>query len=197
MDRYDRREQMALDSADKLLERDVDSRYIEEWTKIIREGKKAFLETKDQSILIFRLHSEWLGMSTSVFSQITEKKAVHTIPQKQSSIIKGLVNINGQMHLLFDLAALLGISDKETKPPPKNPVIYDRMIVIEKDSELWVFSVDEAFGIYQFDMGSLENVPVNVAKSSHNFLRGVFTWKGKSVGLIDEELLFYSLERSL
>ncbi len=184
-------------SADTLLSREASSEYIEEWTKIIREGKKTFLETREHSILLFRLRNEWFGLSTSVFNQICEKKVIHTIPHSKSQMLKGLVNIGGQMRLCVDLVKLFDIEDKTDRQRSHSPVIYDRMIVIEKNEELWVFPVEEAYGIYQFDMGALENVPVNVAKSSSNYLRGVLTWKGKSVGFLDEELLLYSLKRSL
>ena len=184
-------------SADKLLSREAPPEYIREWTKIIREGKKTFLETREHSILLFRLRNEWFGLSTSVFNQICEKKTIHTIPHSSSDILVGLVNIGGQMRLCVDLVKLFDIEEKAVKQSSHSPVVYDRMIVIEKDEELWVFPVDEAYGIFQFDMGALENVPVNVSKSSSNYLRGVLTWKGKSVGFLDEELLFYSLKRSL
>ncbi len=184
-------------SADRLLSRPVSLQYIEEWTKILREGKKTYLETREHSILLFRLHNEWFGLSTSFFNQICEKKPIHIIPHKQNPILKGLVNIGGQMRLCVDLKNLLEIKEDKKMPPPQSAIIYNRMIVIENEGQLFVFPVDEAFGIYQFDMGALENVPVNVAKSSTNYLRGVLTWKGKSVGFLDEELLFYSLKRSL
>ncbi len=184
-------------SADKLLSRPVSPQYIKEWTKILREGKKTYLETREHSILLFRLHSEWFGLSTSFFNQICEKKPIHIIPHKQNPILKGLVNIGGQMRLCVDLKNLFEIKEDKKMPPPQSAIIYNRMIVIENGGQLFVFPVDEAYGIYQFDMGALENVPVNVAKSSTNYLRGVLTWKEKSVGFLDEELLFYSLKRSL
>jgi len=43
----------------------------------------------------------------------------------------------------------------------------------------------------------MENVPVNVSKSAGNYLKGVFTWKGKKIGFLDEDLLCYSLKTSL
>ncbi|NGX57824.1 MAG: hypothetical protein K940chlam3_00720 [Chlamydiae bacterium] len=183
--------------ADKLLKREPDIQYINEWTSILQDEKLIKRDSKEHSLLLFRIHHEWFGLSTSVFNQVCEKKTIHTIPYRKNPTIKGLVNIGGQIRICVALDELLNISQQEGSENSLSSVIYNRMIVIEKEDIFWVFPVDEVFGIFQFDMAGMENVPVNISKSSSNYLKGVLSWKDKSIGFLDEELLFYSLKKSI
>jgi len=183
--------------ADQLLSRTPDQDYIREWTGIVQNEKKAKKSDKDYSLLLFRIHNEWFGLSTSIFNQVCERKAIHSIPFRKNPLILGLVNIGGQIRVCVAMDKVLSITGKGNKEDSLSSVIYDRMIVIESQENVWVFPVDEVCGIFQFDRDKMENVPVNVAKSSANFLRGIFSWKGKSIGFLDEKLLCYSLKTSI
>jgi len=183
--------------ADKLLTRKPDHDYLEEWTTMVQKEKVARKLTRDYSLLLFRIHHEWFGLSTAVFNHVCENKAIHSIPFKKNPMILGLVNIGGQIRVCVTLDKLLNISGSAEKGDELSSVVYDRMIVIEQEENVWVFPVDEVYGIFQFDVEKMENVPVNVSKSSANYLKGVFLWKGKRIGFLDEELLCYSLKTSL
>lgn len=183
--------------ADKLLKRQPNQKYLEKWLSILQKEKPPLRDMKRHSLLLFRIQEEWFALSTSVFNQVCERKAIHTIPYKKSPIIIGLVNIGGQIRVCISLNQLLKITEQETFKNAMSSVVYDRMIVIEKGDTVLVFPVDEVFGIFQFDAALMENVPVNISKSSLNYLKGVFTWKDKSIGLFDEELLFTSLEKNI
>ena len=71
------------------------------------------------------------------------------------------------------------------------------MVAIAKEGELWVFPVDGIEGIYNADLSLIENVPVNIKKSTVNYIKGILKMEGKAVGLLDDDLLFPSLKRSL
>ena len=77
------------------------------------------------------------------------------------------------------------------------PIQERRMVVIEHEGMTWVFPAEEVARIDRFEASKITNVPVTVAKSTANYLKGMLEWDGKFVGLIDEELLFYSLQRRL
>jgi len=181
----------------ELLSREPNQDYLNEWAVMVQKEKKIRKPRHDFSLLLFRIHHEWFGLSTAVFNHVSENKGIHSIPFKKSPFILGLVNIGGQIRICVTLDKLLNISGQEKGHEELSSVVYDRMIVIEREDYVWVFPVDEVYGIFQFDAEQMENVPVNISKSSANYLKGIFSWKGKRIGFLDEELLCYSLKTSI
>lgn len=180
-------------SAIKLLEREPDPVYLEEWTELLARGKAEGEGTAESSAVVFALGGEWLALSTGVFSEVGLPRPVHKIPHRSNEILEGVVNVRGQLLLSVNLHNLLEIPHNSDVPVRFKTL--RRMLGIQKSQDRWVFLVDELFGIVQRKEELLENVPVTVAKSTANYLKGVFTWNGRSVGLLDDELLFYSLRK--
>ena len=71
------------------------------------------------------------------------------------------------------------------------------MIFVEKNGQSFVFPVSEAYGIYRYANNALQATPASVAKSRHRYTTGILCWDDKHVGVLDHELLFYALARSL
>lgn len=183
-----------LASASRLLDRIPDKRYIDEWTLLIQKEQLSEENVSEQSVVIFRLHGEWLAISTLILAEVAGMRKIHSLPHRSNSILLGVVNLRGQLKLCISLTNLLTIEDaKNTHREEK----YYRMIAIRKDKMLWVFPVDEIFGVYRCSLPQLQNVPVTISKSKANYLKGVFAWEGKNVGYLDEELLFNNLQRSI
>ena len=180
--------------ADKLLRRAAPEDYIREWEQYISGDKEADLPSTLIPVVIFRIGEEYLALPTIAIGQITEMKPVHRIPHQRCKILKGLVNINGQLRLFVSLANLLELGDVF-----KGVEMHEShtLLMIEEEGEVWVFAVSEVCGLHHCDLARLKNVPVTVSKSTANYLKGVFSWSDKNVGLLEEELLFFSLRRSL
>jgi chemotaxis-related protein WspD len=185
-----------LVSANVLLERISDQSYLEEWTDLLAQGMNP-KDTSESSAVLFRMGSEWLALSTFVFRQVADKRQIHQIPHRQNPILLGLVNLQGQLTLCVALNRMLEIDCPEINNKPVRELIESRFIAISKDNETWVFPVSEIFGVFHYDLSKVENVPVTVAKSTANYLKGVINWNNKNVGLIDDDLIFYSLKRCL
>ena len=184
-------------AADLLLSRAPPKDYITEWTQLLRQSK---LEEKDEqstSVMIFRLNSDWFAMPTKIFRFVTEIKTIHHLPHRITPTVQGIVNVRGQARLCVSLKYIFGIDAEQDTELHSRFAAYPRMLMVEKDRVFFVFKVDEVFGIFICDENKVENVPINVTKSSMNYLKGIFEWEHKSVGYIDEELLFYSLQRSM
>ena len=75
--------------------------------------------------------------------------------------------------------------------------IYQRLMVINREAERWVFPVDEIHGIHRIHPHQLHNTPVTVSKSELAFTKGLFLWKDKYVAFLDDEILLYKLNRSM
>ena len=185
-------------SAFELLDRQVGQDYIAEWTELLQNEQAGTEEAHENSVVIFRLHQEWLALSTHSISEVAEMRTIHSIPHRSGTILMGVVNLRGQLHLCVALDQLLEIEADaaEADAVEHTATAYRRLMQIRRRDERWIFPVEEIYGIYRFDMKALQNVPVTVAKSTANFFKGVFIWNNKSVGFLDDELLLSSLKRS-
>jgi len=71
------------------------------------------------------------------------------------------------------------------------------MICKRGDARL-VFQVSEVYGLHRYHPRELKNAPATLARSAEGiYTFGVVRWKDKIVGCLDDELLFYTLNKSL
>lgn len=184
-------------SASQLLARIPDKEYIDEWSLLIQREKLTEDVISEHSVVIFRLNGEWLAISTLIFAEVARSRKIHHLPHRSGQFLLGVVNLQGQLRICISLANLLEIESQNEKKDDAKTQKYHRMMAIKKEAMHWVFPVDEVYGIFRCDLSQLQNVPVTIAKSKANYLKGVFAWEGKSVGYLDEELLFNNLQRSI
>lgn len=182
----------AADFASRLLDREVDPAYRQEWTSVLMREKEKPHGEDFLSVVVFRIHGEWLALSTNAFKEICERRPIHSVPHRAGKVLLGLVNNRGRLRLCVALDRLLDI--EESKEEGK--AALSRMIVVENKADTWIFPCDEVVGIQHFPTRIVTNVPVTVAKSTANFLKGMLP-REKLVGWIDEELLFSSLRRAV
>jgi chemotaxis-related protein WspD len=61
-----------------------------------------------------------------------------------------------------------------------------------------VFPVNEVHGVHRYHPKELREVPVTLAKAGAGaYIVGVLPWEGKTVGCMDDELLFYAVDKGL
>lgn len=181
-------------AADCLLSRLAPADYLTEWQAFVGTPKNQTGSSPIVAVVLFKIGSEFLALSTAVVGQITQIKPIHRIPHQKGKIVQGLVNINGQLRLFVSMNNLLEISSEGGSLEGQQK---QSMMVLEKESDVWAFKVSEVCGVYHCETSLLHNVPVNVAKSTANYLKGVFRWSNNSVGYLDDELLLFSLRKCL
>jgi chemotaxis-related protein WspD len=74
---------------------------------------------------------------------------------------------------------------------------YQRLLVIRRDAVRVVCPVDEVHGIHRFHPRELKELPTTVVKATVTYSTALLPWQGHSVGTLDDQLLFYTLKRSL
>jgi chemotaxis-related protein WspD len=185
-----------LISANSLLAREPDDSYIAEWTSLLA-GDSGPKDMAEASVVVFRIGEEWLALSTYICKQVADKRHVHSIPHRRDKFLLGMVNLRGQLTLCIALNQLLEIHAEDIDGKTTQELSDKRFLAIQKENETWVFPVSEIFGVIHTDLAKVQNVPVTVSKSTANYLKGVIPWNQKNVGLLDEELIFFSLRRSL
>jgi len=183
-------------SAEGLFDRPPPKGYRDELTDAWQERD----ETKEHGVLsgflVFKLHGEWLGISTNVIKEILPVKSVHSIPHRSNNILRGTVNIDGQLKLVVAIESLLEISQGVENDFRKLDQ-SSGMLILNQGADEWVIESPEILGIRRFNLDEMENVPVTVSKSTANYLKGIFYYDQKHIGLLEEELLFFSLKRAL
>lgn len=194
-----------------LLERAIPENYQYEWTRFFAEiklatenGREDFYKESDNlaktaniTVGIFRLQREWLALSAPILKETISPSLIHTIPHRSNEILKGLVNIRGELQLCISLSNLLHLETVQALPDTLSPIVYACMIVIQKESHTWVFPVDEFYGLYRFHEHELRNAPHSATSAINSYVKGFFHWQSRSLSYIDEELLFMSLQRKV
>lgn len=141
-------------------------------------------------VMIFRIGDDWLGLESRVLKAVTEKKTVHTIPLSKK-LIKGVANMRGDLKPVVCLDALI------EKKISKQSQDLGFMILISQEKDDWIFIVDELLGIFDISPKNLQNVPVNISKSYGNLIKGLVEIEHKTIAILEEELLFYTLSQSV
>ncbi len=178
----------------RLLNRPLPPGYRREWTEHFAREKKRAAPGRTAAVL-FRIGAEWLALPAQVFQEVAERRRIHSLPHRRQGVVLGLVNIRGELLLGVSLGRLLGLEKLSPRETPRTT--FERLLVVNCDETRFAFPVDEVHGIHRFEPQELAEPPPTVAKSEPNYTQGILLWRGKTVGLLDPELLFPSLNRSL
>lgn len=179
----------------ELLSRDIPVGYEQEWYEIYAREKCPDSKNR-QSALVFRLGAEWFALSTPLFEEVTELKQIHSIPHRNSPVLQGLVNIRGTLLLCISLGTLLGV-EKNDKIQVRDRTAKGRLAVIHKNNSRYVFPVSELSHIQHYEPEEVVNAPSAAAQANQSFVSGVLASERKKIALVDTELLFLAIERSL
>lgn len=175
--------------------------YADEWADRLAPPVEE-LSADLESVLVFRLADEWLALPVQVLVEVTAPKPVHRVPHR-AGVLAGLVNIRGELYLCVHLAKVLGIEDNATGaivPAGKRRMATagsGRLLLVRRDSDRWVFPVDEVDQVHRVERGMIGKPPATVRRAATQLTRGVFAHEGHAVGLVDEFRLFETLRTKL
>ena len=176
----------------QLLEQEAPPEYIDDQTRLLMPEYSA--DTAGTTALaIFRIGEEWLALDVATMVEVTKTRGIHRVPHRSNRRFLGLVNIRGELQLCLSMGDLLGI-DADAVTETQSTA---RLLVAEHATQRWVFPVDEVCGVHRIGLEQLADVPSTVANSPGSFSRAVFTWQGASVGVLDTDRLFESLQGSI
>ncbi len=178
----------------ELLNRPLSPEYRREWTEHFAREKQLAVPAK-LSVLVFRVQTEWLALPAEVFQEVAEYRLIHSLPQRRRGIVLGLTNIRGELLICVSLGRLLGLESQAQHQHPCSPPA--RLLVAAWQGNRFVFPADEVHGTLRLQPQELQEPPATVARAQPTYSRGIFRWEQRTVGLLDRELLFPSLSRSL
>lgn len=156
-----------------------------------------------ESVLVFRLGDEWLGLPTRALRQVSPMRTIHRVPHRAHAALLGVVNIQGALRLCIALSTLLGV---ETSPGDALATKKRRMLVVDaarnaesagEGPDPVVFPVDDIDGVHRFRLDAREAVPATVAGKTLAHAVAVLRLGERTIGLLDSTILLDTLERSL
>lgn len=184
-------------AAGRVLDRERPTAGLEDATRLFAAGKLG-QDRADRSAFLFRIGGEWLALATGVLDEVADLRAIHSLPHRRSGVVLGVANVRGELLVCVSLAQLIGIEPVlESQAPRSQRLAHRRLLVVRNDGGRLAFPVDEVHGTQRFDEQDLKPVPTTVAKAAASYSRATLSWHEHAVGLLDEELLFHSLNRSL
>jgi chemotaxis-related protein WspD len=182
--------------AAELLNSPLPVSHVPEWTDHFARPKTD-ADVEARSVVIFRIGAEWLALPASVVMEVANVLTVHSLPHRRNGIVLGVANVRGQLLVCVSLGAIVGADAAAPAPRGQRTVAYPRLLVIRREDVRVVCPVDEVFGLHQVRTRELGTVPATVARASGTYSTALLSWGDRSVGILDDQLLFYSLKRSL
>jgi chemotaxis-related protein WspD len=162
---------------------------------------------RGEGSLVFRVGAEWLALSAQALRYVGEARAIHSLPHRRSPAVLGVVNVRGVLTLAASLAELLRIdasagakpdaTANSAAPGARARTATPRLLVAEWGGETTAFPVDDVEGVAYFGKDALLPAPATLAHAAGRHVRGVFAWRGRSVGVLEPDALFGALTRSL
>ncbi len=183
-------------SAAKLLDAELPAGHLAEWTGHFAAAPRVE-EAGTRSVVIFRIGAEWLALPATVFDEVATLRAVHTLPHRRGGVVLGLANVRGTLLVCVSLGEVLGLEMTAVPGRGNEQAGHRRLLVISREGSRLVFPADEIHGIHRCQPRELKEVPATVAKATATYTKAVLAWRGRTVGCLDDQLLFYTLNRSL
>jgi chemotaxis-related protein WspD len=70
--------------------------------------------------------------------------------------------------------------------------------VCNRNGDRLAFSVSEVGGIHRYNPEDRRDVPATLSRAAAGaYTAGMLSWKGRTVGCLDDELVFYALNKGL
>src|SRR5476649_2475610 len=178
-----------------LLDAEAPASYLADRTAQVAEPAHAE-EGETRSVVIFRVASEWLALPTSVVVEVANLLPIHSLPHRPNGVVLGLASVRGELLVCVSLREVVG-AEPLGAGHERRGTAYQRLLVIRREAIRVVCPVDEVHGIHRFHPRELQGVPATVAKATVTYSTALLPWQGHSVGTLDDQLLFYTLKRSL
>ena len=183
-------------AARTLLDRAPPVDYLADWTRHV--ARAPVVEEADTlSVLIFRIGAEWLALPTSVLEEVAEQRPIHSLPHRRNRLVRGVVNVRGELLVCVALGELLGTDSAGPSVRKGTGVVHERLLVVSREGSRLACPADEVHGVERFPRAAVRAVPATVGQAPRAYTTGVLQWRDRAVGHLDDERLFSALNRSL
>jgi len=145
-------------------------------------------------VFVFRVGDEWYAVDVRATVEVAEPRKVHRVPHRRASLLRGLVNVRGELHLCISSHQLMHVEADTDHSRPRNESGW--LLMIENQHGRWAFEVDEVSGVHRVGVDQLGGVPVTVAQGKSPLTQHVFVDGTRRIGMLDSAKLFALLEQT-
>lgn len=180
----------------RALQQPLPEEYQREWTRLLARRKDTDREHY-LTVIIFRVGNEWFSLPVNYLQHVEARRAIHSIPHQNSAIVKGVVNVSGEVKMCFSLGALLGIEQVSVLDPSQRTAVYQGLIVLKNGKSSYVFPVTEVLELARISLEELKAVPSTVSTVAASYLLGLVRHGEYHVGHLDADLIMAGFERGM
>ncbi len=127
----------------------------------------------------FVLDGLFFGVEVHKVQEVIRYQEMTHVPLA-SRVIRGLINLRGQIVTAIDLRRRLGLPDRPVEQLPMN-------VVVRGDEGVVSLLVDEIGDVQEVDSGCFERVPETLQGPARSLVQGVYKLKDRLLLILDTE----------
>lgn len=131
----------------------------------------------DIQVVVFELNNELCSVEASIVYKIERYSEVSLVPQ-MPDYIKGLYDLRGRVVPVVDLNKKFNMGDSGITKKTK-------IIITEKDNQLYGFMVNNVIEILNLDEDSIDRSDAVIRVNNMKYIKGIGKKNGKLFSIID------------
>jgi purine-binding chemotaxis protein CheW len=132
-----------------------------------------------QQFCTFFLKDQFFGVPVQQVQEVIRYQEMTRVPLVPP-VIRGLINLRGQIVMAVDLRRRLGMDDRSASELPMN-------VVVRTDDGAVSFLVDEIGDVLEVGEDSFERPPETMPKHARELVRGVYKLRERLMLVLDAE----------
>ncbi|MGV6825843.1 MAG: chemotaxis protein CheW [bacterium] len=120
----------------------------EDWdSSAVDDGELESVSSHLTEAFVIKLGNTLVAFEPGTIQQVSGFSRIHTIPNRSNPILRGLVNIDGELRICVSLGRLMAIPHQATSADENiRKAIHERLVTIKTLSGYWVIPVSEVIG---------------------------------------------------
>jgi purine-binding chemotaxis protein CheW len=135
----------------------------------------------------FAIDGTLYGLEVHRVQEVLKPQEATRVPLARA-IIRGLINLRGQIVMAVDLRRCLGLGPAPADRPPMN-------LVLRTEDDPVSFLIDRALDVIDVDESNFEPPPANLAGPRRDLVRGTFAHAGGLIHLLDADAVLGLIEQ--
>lgn len=132
-----------------------------------------------QQFCTFFLRDQFFGVPVEQVQEVIRYQEMTRVPL-MPQVIRGLINLRGQIVMAVDLRRRFGMEDRPESQLPMN-------VVVRTDDGAVSLLVDEIGDVLEVDEESFERAPETLRGPNRELVRGVYKLQGRLMLVLDTE----------
>lgn len=143
--------------------------------------------TASSQYCTFFLDGLFFGVDVQKVQEVIRYQEMTSVPLAPR-VIRGLINLRGQIVTAIDLRRRLGLQDRSADKLPMN-------VVVRGDEGVVSLLVDEIGDVQEVEASCFERVPETLQAPARNLVQGVYKLKDRLLLILDTELAIQTSTR--